>query len=216
MITENLSSSIKSSSIYELEIIKALDDSIGIRNSLKGDAEKIVRSSEIIIDAFKSGNKLLIAGNGGNASDAVHLTAEFVGKYKLDRPGLPAICLNLNPSTITAWTNDYGFDTLYERQIQALGIPGDVFIAISTGGGSLTPGLSSNIALAAKKAREMGLKVIGLTGKTGGALKELADPCIIVKSDVTARLQEAHITLAHIIVDLVERKMFGDLKIGNF
>lgn len=210
MAIEKIYSFAQPSSINRAEILKALDESIDIRNSLKDELDKIIRSSEIIVDAFKSGSKVLIAGNGGNASDAIHFTAEFVGKYnKLDRPGLPAICLNLNPSIITAWTNDYGFDTLYERQIEALGKSGDVFIAISTGGGSLEAGLSSNIAFAAKKAKQMGLKVIGLTGKTGGALKELADPCIIVKSNTTARLQEAHITLAHIIIEMVEEKMFG-------
>lgn len=195
-------------------ILQALNDSIIIQGSLQGDIKKIIRSVEIIVDALTAGNKILTVGNGGAAADAEHFTAELVGVYnnKNKRPGLPAICLNSNASTITAWTNDFGFDSLYERQVQAFGKPGDVLIALSTGGGSLEPGLSSNIALAAKKAKETGLKVIGLTGKTGGALKDIADPCIIVKSQTTARIQEAHMTLLHIIAEMVDEKLFGHLK----
>lgn len=195
------------------KIFAALDESIEIRNSLKNEADKIQRAAQVISDAFVAGGKVLIAGNGGNASDAIHFAAEFTGKYnKMERVGLPAICLNTNPAMMTAWTNDYSFDTLYERQVQALGKPGDVFIAISTGGGSLEPGLSSNVALAAKYALGMGMKVVALVGKTGGALKDLADPCIIVKSNSTARIQEAQITLVHMITELVEEKMFGGQK----
>lgn len=158
-----------------------------------------------------AGNKILTVGNGGAAADAEHFTAELVGVYnnKNKRPGLPAICLNLNTSMITAWVNDFGFESLYERQVEAFGKRGDVLVAISSGGGSLKPGYSSNIALAAKKAKETGLKVIGLTGKTGGALKDIADPCIIVKSQVTARIQEAHMTLLHIITEMVDEKILG-------
>jgi D-sedoheptulose 7-phosphate isomerase len=210
MVIEKTYTFSQSSSVETAEILKALDDGIEIRDSLKDESGKIISSSEIIVDAFGSGNKVLIAGNGGNAADAIHFTAEFVGKFKLNRPGLPAICLNVNPSTMTAWSNDFGFDTLFERQVEALGKSGDVFIGISTGGGSLEPGLSSNVALAAKKAKEMGMKVIGLVGKTGGALKEISDICIVVKSNDTARIQEAQITLAHIITGLVEDKMFGN------
>lgn len=191
-------------------ILNALNDSIVVQNSLLGEVAKIVLSVETIVKAFTAGNKLLVVGNGGAAADAQHFVAEFVATYKMKRPGLPAICLNENISIITAWTNDFGFESLYERQVQALGKPGDVFIAFSTGGGSLEPGLSSNIALAAKKAKKMGLKIIGFSGKSGGALKDIADPCIVIKSQVTARIQEAHMTLAHIITEMVDEIMFGD------
>lgn len=193
-------------------ILNSLSDSVAVQDSLKDEVDNIIRSVEIIVDAFVAGNKLLVVGNGGAAADAEHFVAEFVGTYnnKNKRPGLPAICLNLNAATITAWVNDFGFESLYERQLEALGKPGDVLVAISSGGGSLKPGYSTNIALAAKKAKDMGLKVIGLTGKTGGALKDIADPCIIVKSQTTSRIQEAHMSLLHIITELIEEKMFGD------
>lgn len=195
-------------------IIQSLEESVNVQKSLNGDINKVIRSVEIIVEALTAGNKLLVVGNGGAAADAEHFTAEFVGVYnnKLKRPGLPAICLNENTSMITAWINDFGFDTLYERQVQAFGKPGDVLLALSTGGGSLKPGYSSNIALAAKRAKEMGLKIIGLSGKTGGALKDIADPCFVVKSQVTARIQEAHMTIAHIIIEMVDERMFGDEK----
>lgn len=189
-------------------IAQALAESAALQISLTGEADKLVRAAEIIIGAFKAGNKILAVGNGGAASDAQHFTAEFVATFKGARPALPAICLNSNVSTITAWTNDFTFDTLYERQVEAFGKKGDVLIALSSGGGSLEPGRSVNIAFAARKAKEMGLHVIGLTGKTGGALKDFADPCFIVKSDVTARIQEAHMTLFHIITELVDDHLF--------
>lgn len=191
-------------------ILKALDESVAIQRSLIGEAETIIHASEVIARAFESGNKVLTVGNGGAASDAQHLAAEFVASFKMGkRPALPALCLNSNSSTTTAWTNDFSFDSLYERQVEAFGKKGDVLMALSSGGGSLTPGQSANIAFAAKKAKEMGLTVIGLTGKQGGALKDIADVCIIVKSQDTARIQEAHLTLFHLIIELVETKMFG-------
>lgn len=192
-------------------ILQALEEGSRIQHSLQSEADTIIRASDILIKAFKSGRKLLIVGNGGAASDAQHIAAEFVATYKRERPGLPVICLNSNVSTITAWTNDFSFDSLYERQVEAFGKPGDVLIALSSGGGSLEPGRSSNIAFAARKAKELGLTVIGLTGKTGGALKSIADPCIIVSSQVTARIQEAHLTICHIITELVDERMFGNL-----
>lgn len=191
-------------------IIKALEESVAVHRSLLDEAENIIRASSIIARAFRAGNKILTVGNGGAASDAQHLAAEFVATFQMGkRPALPALCLNGNASTTTAWTNDFSFDSLYERQVEAFGKKGDVLLALSSGGGSLTPGQSANIAFAAKKAKEMGLIVIGLTGKTGGALKEIADLSLVVKSSSTARIQEAHITLFHLIIGLVEEQMFG-------
>ncbi len=194
-------------------IHKALEESVAVHQSLTGEVATIIRTSEVIAHAFQAGNKVLTVGNGGAASDAQHLAAEFVATFQMGkRPALPALCLNGNASTTTAWTNDFSFDSLYERQIEAFGKKGDVLIALSSGGGSLKPGQSSNIAFAAKKAKDMGLIVIGLSGKTGGALKEIADISIVVRSQSTARIQEAHITLFHLIIGAVEEKMFGTLK----
>ena len=189
-------------------VIQSIEEGVSARIDLKKDVDKIIRASEIIVEAFRSGSKILAAGNGGSAADAQHFTAEFEGKYCLERPGLPAICLNTNASTLTAWANDFNFDTVFERQIEAHGKPGDVLVAISTGGGSFAEGYSRNIALAAKKAKESGLKVIGLAGKTGGVLKDMADVSIVVNSENTARIQECHITELHILTELVERIMF--------
>lgn len=195
------------------ELIRtALEESSRVSQSLIGETDTILRASELIASAFKRGQKLLTVGNGGAASDAQHLAAEFVATYKMKRPGLPAICLNSNASTTTAWTNDFSFETLYERQVEAFGKAGDVLIALTSGGGMLTPGPSSNIARAAKKAKEMNLTVIGFSGKSGGALKEISDLCIVVKSQVTARIQEAHMALFHIIIELVDERLFGNGK----
>lgn len=190
-------------------ILQSLADHRAVHESLQQECGAIERTADLLVEAFQNGRKLLVVGNGGAASDAAHLAAELVATFTFKRRGLPAVCLSSNASTITAWTNDFSFDTLYERQVEAFGKPGDVFLALSSGGGSLTPGQSANIALAAKKAKEMGLIVIGLTGKTGGALKAIANPCIIVASQVTARIQEAHMTLFHILIDLIDEKMFG-------
>jgi D-sedoheptulose 7-phosphate isomerase len=190
-------------------ILQSLTEHRAVHESLRNECGAILRVSDLLVKAFQNGRKLLVVGNGGAASDAAHLAAELVATFTFKRRGLPAICLSSNVSTITAWTNDFSFDTLYERQVEAFGRPGDVFLALSSGGGSLEPGRSANIALAAKKAKEMGLVVIGFTGKTGGALKKFADPCIIVKSQVTARIQEAHMTLFHVMIDLIDEKMFG-------
>lgn len=190
-------------------VLNAIEGGVQARNDLRKDVDKIVQASVILVEAFRSGNKVLAAGNGGSASDAQHFTAEFEGKYSLERPGLSAICLNTNGSTITAWANDFSFDTIFERQIEAHGKPGDVFVAISTGGGSFQEGYSRNIALAAQKAKAMGMKVIGLAGKTGGVLKEISDVCVVVNSNVTARIQECHIAVLHMMAELVDEQMFS-------
>jgi D-sedoheptulose 7-phosphate isomerase len=189
-------------------IVDALDQGITARNELRTDVDKILKAAEILVSAFRDGKKVLAAGNGGSAADAQHFVAEFEGTYSLERRGLPALCLNANGSTITAWSNDFSFETVFARQIEAHGKPGDVFVALSTSGGSLTEAHSRNIAVAAKKAKAMGLSVIGLAGREGGALKELADVCIIVKSKNTARIQECHITVLHILTELVEQVLF--------
>ena len=152
----------------------------------------------LIAETFKNGNKLLLCGNGGSAADAQHIAAEFVGRYEAERVALPAIALTTDTSALTAITNDYEFDRVFARQIDALANEGDCLIAISTSGNS------PNVIAAIMAARKKGCKVIGLTGAGGKKLAGLCDACIAVPSARTARIQEAHITIAHIWCELVE------------
>lgn len=149
---------------------------------------------------FRTGNKILIAGNGGSAADAQHFAGEIVGRYKKERKGYPAIALTTDTSVITALANDYNFDLIFARQVEALGKYGDIFFGISTSGNS------ENVIKGAKKAKELGLTTICLLGRNGGALKDLVDISIIVPSDSTPRIQESHIMLIHIICEEVERE----------
>jgi D-sedoheptulose 7-phosphate isomerase len=156
--------------------------------------------------ALRRGNKLLFAGNGGSAADAQHLAAELVVRFKLDRPGLPALALTVDSSVLTAIGNDYGFDQLFSRQVQALGQKGDVLIALSTSGNS------TNILTAVPVAQAAGLHVVGMTGANGGTLAQIADLCLQMPSDDTPRIQEAHTLLGHILCDLLEKKMFSTIQ----
>lgn len=162
----------------------------------------IEKSARAIISAFKDKKKLLLAGNGGSAADAQHITAEFVNRFKFDRKGLPAISLTTDTSILTSIGNDYGFEKLFSRQIDAIGNSGDVFIAISTSGNS------SNIIKALEACREEKITTIGLTGCAGGRMNDMCDICIIVPSDETPRIQEVHILIGHIICSIVEEELF--------
>lgn len=163
--------------------------------------ELINEVAKILTESFKSGNKLLICGNGGSAADAQHIAAEFIGKfYKIDRPALPAIALNTNTSIITALANDFGYEMTFSRQVEGLGQNGDVFITISTSGNSI------NAIEAAKIAKEKGMKVISFTGEGGGKLAEVSDITIKVPSKNTPIIQNAHISILHIICEIVENK----------
>ena len=163
--------------------------------------ELINEVAKILTESFKSGNKLLICGNGGSAADAQHIAAEFIGKfYKIDRPALPAIALNTNTSIITALANDFGYEMTFSRQVEGLGQNGDVFITISTSGNSI------NAIEAAKIAKEKGMKVISFTGEGGGKLAEVSDITIKVPSNNTPIIQNAHISILHIICEIVENK----------
>lgn len=150
------------------------------------------------ITALKAGNKIILAGNGGSAADAQHIAAELVGRFETERPGLPAITLTTNSSTVTAVANDYNYDNIFRRQVQALGQRGDVFIGISTSGNS------PNVVAAIEQCKEQGITVIGLTGETGGKMLELCDICVRVPSTNTARIQESHITIGHILCSLID------------
>lgn len=165
---------------------------------------KIEDISNILIKAFKSGNKVLICGNGGSAADAQHIVGEFVSKFRIDRASLPAIALNTNTSIMTSIGNDYEYNFMFERQVEGLGKTGDVLIGISTSGNS------KNITRAFIKAKSMGITTVGLLGREGGENKEYADISFIVSSDDTPRIQESHIMIGHIICDIVEKTLFGD------
>ncbi len=152
----------------------------------------------MVFDCLKSGHKVLFFGNGGSASDSQHLAAELVGRYEKERRGLPAIALSTDTSILTAVGNDYGFERIFERQIEALGSSGDVAYAISTSGNS------KNVLSAVTKAKSIGIKTIGLSGRSGGQLNSMVDLSIVVPSDKTARIQESHIMIGHIICERVD------------
>ncbi|MFH1859468.1 MAG: D-sedoheptulose 7-phosphate isomerase [bacterium] len=184
------------------EIISSqIQESIEVKNNIP--IKDVAEATEMIIDAYRQHKKVLICGNGGSAADAQHMAGELVGRFKMERQALGAIALTTDTSILTAVGNDYGFDDIFSRQIEALVEPGDVVIGISTSGNS--PNVLKGIAMAnSKKAM-----TIGLAGKDGGRLRDLADLCIVVPSLNTPRIQESHITIIHIICLLVEQSLFG-------
>jgi D-sedoheptulose 7-phosphate isomerase len=163
---------------------------------------QIENSAQTCIDSLKSGGKILLAGNGGSAADAQHIAAEFVSRFAFDRPGLPAIALTTDTSILTAIGNDYGYEKLFARQLQSLGRKGDVFIGYSTSG------KSANVLLGFEEAQQRDIKTIGLTGKRDGPMRELCDYLIEVPSLETAKIQEGHLVLGHILCGLVEQALF--------
>jgi D-sedoheptulose 7-phosphate isomerase len=162
----------------------------------------IAKVSEVMVDAFRRGNKVFLFGNGGSAADSQHIAAEFVGRFAFDRPPLPALALSVNTSCLTAIGNDYGFDLVFARQLEALGKPGDVAIGISTSGNS------PNVLQGLATARKFGLHTVAFAGCTGGKMKAAADYCICAPSNDTPRIQECHILIGHIISGLVEETIF--------
>lgn len=166
----------------------------------------VEEAAKAIIYAFRNKKKLMIAGNGGSAADAQHLAAEFVNRFCFDRPALPAIALTTDTSVLTAVSNDSSFDKVFARQIEAIGNPGDIFMAISTSG------TSHNLTEALNACRRMEIKTIGLTGIYGGQMKDLCSICIKMPSGETPRIQEGHILIGHIICSLVEEELFGSYK----
>ena len=187
-------------------IMGAIEDSISVKKKILEDEGLINLLHEVAdkcIAAFRQGNRVLLAGNGGSAADAQHIAAEFVGRYAFDRPGLPAIAFTTDTSMLTAIGNDYGFDQIFCRQLEANGRKGDVFIGISTSGNS------PNVIAALQRARELDIITVGFTGQGGGEMHSLCDHCIKVPSMSTPRIQESHIMLGHIICDLVEETLFG-------
>ncbi|GAB4335522.1 MAG: D-sedoheptulose 7-phosphate isomerase [Desulfobulbaceae bacterium] len=173
----------------------------------EASADRIVQLVEWILETFRSGGKLLIFGNGGSAADAQHLAAEFVNRFRIDRRPLPAIALTTDSSVLTSIGNDYGFDLVFVKQVQALGLPGDLALGISTSGNS------ENVLRGIVTAKEMGLRTAALTGgaaNRGGRIGEAADLVLNVPTDLTAHIQEAHLWVEHVVCELVEKEMFGD------
>lgn len=163
---------------------------------------QVVQSAETIVATLRNGGKVLIAGNGGSAADAQHIAGEFVSRFHYDRPGLAAIALTTDTSILTAIGNDYGYERLFSRQVQALGREGDVFIGISTSGNS------ANVIAAFEEARKLQLTTIGFTGVMGGKMAEMCDITLRMPSKETPKIQEGHIAIGHIICGLVEAAMF--------
>jgi D-sedoheptulose 7-phosphate isomerase len=174
-------------------------ESIEVKEELlKSQVSHILEMAEAIITALKKGGKLIVFGNGGSASDAQHIAAELVGRFKKNRAALASIALTTNTSIITALANDFGYDIVFSRQIEALADKNDIVLGISTSG------KAKNVTLAIKQAKKMGIKTLGLTGGDGGELAKVADLSLVVPSSITARIQEAHITIGHILCELVE------------
>lgn len=171
------------------------------RKTLKKNSAAIIKAAEMIISAFKSGHKLFFCGNGGSAADSQHIAAEFVGRFQKERKAWAAIALTCDTSALTALGNDYSFDIVFSRQLQALGQKGDVLVAISTSGNS------KNVLEALRQAKAMEIAVIGVTGGSGGQLAPLSDIAIIAASSKTARIQESHLVIFHSICELVENTL---------
>ncbi len=186
-------------------IIEQLEESIEVKRLVRESlVPKIAQAAGLIIEAYRKGGKLLLFGNGGSAADAQHIAAELIGRFERERRPLPAIALPADTSSVTAIANDYGYEFTFARQVEALAQEGDVVIGISTSGDS------PNVLEAVKAAQEKGIKTIGLSGRGGGKLRELAELCITVPSDSIPRIQETHITIGHIVCSLIDREMFGD------
>lgn len=166
-------------------------------------AETVAEIARRIAAAFRAGNKLLVAGNGGSAADAQHIAAEFLSRFRFDRAPLPAIALTTDTSILTAVGNDYGFEQVFARQVRGLGRAGDVLLAISTSG------RSPNVLLALEAARACGLTRIGFTGRRGEPLRQACDLCLVAPSDETALIQQVHLMAAHAVCGLVEEDLFG-------
>ena len=189
----------ESSSVARLLLARSLEEHLeSIQKLLDTKLEQIEQTGAIICQTLIAGNKVLLCGNGGSAADAQHIAAELVGRYELHRRAWPAIALTTDTSALTALSNDYGYEEVFARQVQALAQKGDLLIAISTSG------RSTNVIRAVEKAKELGCKVIALTGAGGEPLSSLCDQALIVSSQRTSRVQEAHITIGHLWCEMID------------
>ncbi len=179
-------------------IQRYFDEHLATVETLREQIDGIERATRVCTEALRNGRKILLCGNGGSAADAQHIAAELVGRFVGDRRALPALALTTDSSALTAIANDYGYDAVFERQVEGLAAAGDVLIAISTSGHS------ENVNRACRTATALGCPTIGLTGKTGGQLKELADVALVVPSTTTAHIQECHILMGHLLCEGIE------------
>lgn len=189
----------------ELDILqRSVKDSIKAKEKFftKKNSTEVIKGARLIVEAFNSGGKLLLCGNGGSAGDAQHIAAEFVNRFEIERPPLPALALTTDTSVLTSIGNDYHYDQSFSKQVRAIGREGDILLAISTSG------TSPNVIKAVETAQSMNIKVIGLSGKEGGELARKADIILNVDHKVTARIQETHILIGHIICQLVDYELF--------
>ncbi|MFW6134451.1 MAG: D-sedoheptulose-7-phosphate isomerase [Elusimicrobiota bacterium] len=184
------------------KILSYLDFTQKAIQDTRGLADNISKAADTVIDTYKNGGKLILFGNGGSAADAQHIATELVSRFRKERKTLSAVALTTNTSLLTAISNDYNFEKIFSRQIESIGNEKDTVIAISTSGNSL------NVIEGAKKAQQRGIKVIGLTGSSGGELKKHCDILINVPSSITSHVQECHITVGHIICHIAEEEIF--------
>lgn len=175
-----------------------------IKTVMQTMQEPLQQASQLIVDTLKNGNKILLCGNGGSAADAQHIAAELTGRYKSERRGLPGIALTTDTSALTAIGNDYGYDRVFDRQLEALAVNGDLLIGISTSGNS------GNVINALKLAKELGCKTVGLSGRDGGAMNEVCDVNLVVPSNNTPRIQEMHILFGHTICQIIDDSFEGE------
>jgi len=182
-------------------IEQEINANINVSEQMHGLSDDIAKISSICIDSIRSGGKVLIFGNGGSAADAQHIAAELVGRYKSERKGLPAVALTTDTSALTSIGNDFGFDQIFQRQVEALAKPEDVVIGISTSGNSL------NVVSALRLSKKMGCKIIGLSGNDGGDMNTICDVNIVVPASDTPRIQEMHILIGHTLCQLIEKSL---------
>ncbi|BDT76547.1 phosphoheptose isomerase [Polynucleobacter yangtzensis] len=190
-------------------IKKYIQESIDTKRAILGNQKLMAQISELsnkCTASLLSGSKIIFAGNGGSFADAQHLAAEFISKFMLDRPPLPSLALSANSSVMSAIGNDYGYEEVFARELEAVAMPGDIFIPISTSGNS------PNILAAVKKANELDIVVVALAGQSGGALFSMCE-CLCIPSIDTARIQESHIMVGHIVCGLVEQAIFKSKKL---
>ncbi|MFQ5632865.1 MAG: SIS domain-containing protein [bacterium] len=189
---------------YKSKFIQEFEDSITVKKLvIEKNITVLEKITEVSLKALQNGKKLLFCGNGGSAADSQHIAAEFVSKYKRNRRALPAIALTVDTSILTSGGNDFGYEYIFSRQVEALGQEGDVLFAISTSGNS------PNVLIAVEEAKKKGIVTVGFTGESGGKLSDLVDLSFNVPSSDTARIQEVHITAAHALCDIIEQELCG-------